>query len=85
MAASAGASTWTSAPRWMPGPEVEYAAFVKMNGVTTWDPFNNHFIKSSVNEQRPVRLLQSGVVYEKGAVVLSGVARVLNVSESRSG
>ncbi len=62
-------------------PEVEYAVYVKMNGATTWDPFNNHFIRDSVTASRPVRLLRSGLTYESArGVVLSGDVRVLDVA-----
>ncbi len=64
-----------------PAPEIEYAVYVRMNGATSWDPLNNHFLRDPVSPARPVRLLRSGLSYEVSrGVVVSGDVRVLNVA-----
>ena len=73
------ASAWSGQ-----APEVEYAAYVKMNGKTHWSPFRNHYVYQRVTPEAPLRLLSSRVwLDEHTAPVLSGVVRALNVSAPR--
>lgn len=61
--------------------EVEYAAFVEIDGVTTWDPANNHHVVTRVTPERPVKLVSSEVSYEpEVGGVLAGVVRVYNLA-----
>ena len=75
---------FTMTAPWLGPIEVTYAAFVTMNGVTTWSPFRNHFIYESVSPAKPVRLLSSSIaIGADGAPHLRGRARALNVATSR--
>lgn len=67
-----------------PPREVEYAAFVEMNGQTHWEPYNNHYIYGSVGFERPVRLLDSEVSYDATAGgVLTGSVRVFDLDYAK--
>jgi hypothetical protein len=65
-----------------PGPaEIDYAVYVVMNGVKTWDPYNNHYIHHAVSAEEPVTLVDSGVRYEAGTgAVLEGRIRVFDLA-----
>jgi len=61
--------------------DVEYAAYVVMNGTTSWDPENNHDLTGDVTRAQPVKLLDSAVSYASGAGgVLTGTVRVYNLA-----
>lgn len=65
-------------------PEVRFAAFVKMNGQTSWSPLRNHVIYQPVTVESPVRLLRSSVSFSaSGGPVLEGLVRALNVASRR--
>ena len=74
--------TFGSAPGAPPSPrEVVYAAYVRMAGQTTWEPYNDHYVYGRVTEDDPVRLLSSGVDYEAGTgAVLFGAVRVFDLA-----
>jgi hypothetical protein len=63
--------------------EVEYAAYVTMNGRTEWSAQRNHFIYDVVTAEKPVRLLKSSVALSEGVAHLTGRVRALNVEERR--
>lgn len=67
---------------WQPPGEVEYAAFVEMNGQTSWSPFRDHYIYDRVTPAAPLRLLSSTAT-TTGGVTVAGTARALNVPGAR--
>jgi hypothetical protein len=71
--------------RWGSGPlEVEYAAYVRMNGQTHWSLYRNHYIYNGVSPDAPLRLLQSRVeLDDSGAPRLLGTVRALEVRAER--
>lgn len=68
---------------WQPRREIEYAAFVRMNGQTAWSPFRNHYIYEGVTPARPLRLLAATAALEGGRPVVRGRVRALNVGVPR--
>lgn len=64
--------------------EVQYAAYVRMNGHTSWSLYRNHYIYQDVSPAAPLRLLDSRVELDaNGAPFLVGTARALNVGPDR--
>jgi hypothetical protein len=65
-----------------PGPsEIDYAVYVVMDGVKTWDPYNNHYIHHAVSADAPVTLVDSAVSYMAGVgAVLDGRIRVFDLA-----
>lgn len=67
---------FTARPR-----EIEFAVFATMNGVTSWDPYNNYYVYQSVSPTAPVRRLTSEVHDEAGVGgVLTGTVRVFDLA-----
>jgi hypothetical protein len=65
-------------------PDIEYAAFVEMNGRRFWDERNNHYVYKGVTPKRPVRVVESGVTYDAtDGAVLSGRVRALPLAADR--
>ena len=61
--------------------DVEYAAYVVMNGTTSWDPENNHDLFGDVSRANPVELLDSSVGYDAATgAFLTGTVRVYNLA-----
>ncbi len=64
-----------------PAPaDVEFAVYAKMNGRTSWDPFNDYHTAAAVTESQPVRAAKWSTCVPAGGTkaTLNGQARVLN-------
>ncbi|AKF11373.1 hypothetical protein DB32_008522 [Sandaracinus amylolyticus] len=68
---------------WGHEPEVEFAAFVTMNGTTSWSPFRNHFVYRGVTPASPVRLLSSRIAWDGSVASLEGTVRSLRTARPR--
>ncbi|UJR85140.1 carbohydrate-binding protein [Sandaracinus amylolyticus] len=68
---------------WGREPEVEFAAFVAMNGQTHWSPFRNHYVYRGVTSSSPVRLLSSRIAWDGSVASLEGTVRSLRTARPR--
>jgi hypothetical protein len=69
---------------WSAPAEIEYAAFARMNGVTSWSPFRNHLIFAGVSSARPLRLLSTRATLDgAGRPTVTGLVRALRTSAAR--
>lgn len=67
-----------------PPEEVEFAAYVTMNGQTWWDPDNDYYVYGKVTEEEPVTLLESDVGYDQATgAFLQGRVRVFDLAPEK--